>query len=88
MIQGSFEVAGVKQKNSQEVTTSSTVGGMLMMSAGQRSSGAVEPATFKPLPLPALLLLEELMDVIGGHDLSQDNPWSRDRKSFANIEDK
>lgn len=58
------------------------------MSAGQRSSGAVETATVKPLPLPALLLLEELMDVIGGHDLSQDNPWSRDIKSFANIEEK
>lgn len=59
-----------------------------MTGAGQRSSGAVEPPSVKPLPLPALLLLEELMDVIGGHHLSQDSPWSRDIKSFANIEDK
>lgn len=37
-------------------------------------SDAVETATVKPLSLPVLLLLEELMDVIGGHDLSQENP--------------
>lgn len=43
------------------------------MSGGQRSSGAVETAAVKPLPLSALLLLKELMDVIRGHDLSQDN---------------
>lgn len=44
------------------------------MSGGQRSSGAVESAAVKPLPLSALLLLEELMDVIRGHDLSEDEP--------------
>lgn len=38
------------------------------------SSGAVETAAVKPLPLPALLLLEELMDVIRGHHLSRDKP--------------
>lgn len=31
-------------------------------------------AAVEPLSLPVLLLLEELMDVIGGHDLSQENP--------------
>lgn len=45
-----------------------------MTREGQRSSDAVETAAVKPLSLPVLLLLEELMDVIGGHDLSQENP--------------
>lgn len=44
------------------------------MSGGQRLSGAVETAAVKPPPLSALLLLEELVDVIRGHHLSQDNP--------------
>lgn len=47
---------------------------MMTPRGGQGSSGAVETATVKPLSLPALLLLEELMDVIGGHNLSQENP--------------
>lgn len=36
---------------------------------GQRSSGGVKTARVHSLPLPTLLLLEELTDVLGGHDL-------------------
>lgn len=45
---------------------------------GQRSSGGIKmPGVHSP-PLPTLLLLEELTDVLGGHDLSVADSSSHD----------